>query len=393
MRKFKLIGGTVLTPIRALAGAEVAVEEGKIVSVGPRDAATDAGADILDAGGCFVAPGFIDMHVHGGGGYDFMDATVEAFHGAARMHALHGTATLLPTSLASGDEALLAMIAAYREAVRAPWQGAAMPGLHLEGPYFSPSQAGAQEPGAIAPPDPRRTARILAAAQGSVLRWSSAPELPGSMEFAREMRERGILLSIGHSDAREEVVAEAIENGYSHLTHFYSCMSTIVREKSYRFAGIIECGYLYPELTVELIADGRHLPASLLRLAYQSMGTRRVALVTDALRGAGMPEGESVIGSLKEGRKCIIEDGVAKLPDRSAFAGSVATADRLVRNMVRMAGAPLLDAVKMMSLTPARIMGFRDRGILAPGYRADIVCLDADLRAVKTFVGGEMVKN
>ena len=392
MRKRKLIGGTVLTPIRALAGAEIAVENGKIVSVGPRDAATDAGAEIVDVGGLWVAPGFIDLHVHGGGGYDFMDATVEAFHGAARMHALHGTTTLLPTSLASGDEALLDMIHAYQDAVRAPWVGAAMPGLHLEGPYFSLAQAGAQAPDAITPPDPERTARILKAAQGSILRWSSAPELPGSMEFAREMRERGILLSIGHSDARESVVAEAIENGYTHLTHFYSGMSTIVREKSYRFPGIVESGYLYPELTVEIIADGCHLPASLLRLVYQSMGTRRVALVTDALRGAGMPEGESIIGSLKEGRRCIVEDGVAKLPDRSAFAGSVATTDRLVRNMVQLAGAPLQDAVKMMSLTPARILGFQDRGMLAVGYRADIVCLDAGLHAVKTFVGGEVVE-
>lgn len=392
MRKRKLIGGTVLTPIRALTGAEIAVENGKIVSVGPRDAATDAGAEIFDVGGLWVVPGFIDMHVHGGGGYDFMDATVEAFHGAARMHALHGTTALLPTSLASGDEALLDMIHAYRNAVRVPWVGAAMPGLHLEGPYFSLAQAGAQAPDAITPPDPKRTARILEAAQGSVLRWSSAPELPGSMEFAREVRERNILLSIGHSDARESVVAEAIENGYTHLTHFYSGMSTIVREKSYRFPGIVESGYLYPELTVEIIADGCHLPASLLRLVYQSMGTRRVALVTDALRGAGMPEGESIIGSLKEGRRCIVEDGVAKLPDRSAFAGSVATTDRLVRNMVQLAGAPLQDAVKMMSLTPARIMGFKDRGMLAAGYRADITCLDAGLHAVKTFVGGEAVE-
>ena len=392
MRKRKLIGGTVLTPIRALTGAEIAVENGKIVSVGPRDAATDAGAEIFDVGGLWVVPGFIDMHVHGGGGYDFMDATVEAFHGAARMHALHGTTTLLPTSLASGDEALLDMIHAYQDAVRVSWVGAAMPGLHLEGPYFSLAQAGAQAPDAITPPNPKRTARILKAAQGSILRWSSAPELPGSMEFAREMRKRGILLSIGHSDARESVVAEAIENGYTHLTHFYSGMSTIVREKSYRFPGIVESGYLYPELTVEIIADGCHLPASLLRLVYQSMGTRRVALVTDALRGAGMPEGESIIGSLKEGRRCIVEDGVAKLPDRSAFAGSVATTDRLVRNMVQLAGAPLQDAVKMMSLTPARILGFQDRGMLAAGYRADIVCLDAGLHAVKTFVGGEVVE-
>ena len=388
----KLVGGTVITPIRELADAEIAVEDGKIVSVGPRDAATDAGAEIFDVGGLWVVPGFIDMHVHGGGGYDFMDATVEAFHGAARMHALHGTTTLLPTSLASGDEALLDMIHAYQDAVRVSWVGAAMPGLHLAGPYFSLAQAGAQAPDAITPPDPERTARILKAAQGSILRWSSAPELPGSMEFAREMRKRGILLSIGHSDARESVVAEAIENGYTHLTHFYSGMSTIVREKSYRFPGIVESGYLYPELTVEIIADGCHLPASLLRLVYQSMGTRRVALVTDALRGAGMPEGESIIGSLKEGRRCIVEDGVAKLPDRSAFAGSVATTDRLVRNMVQLAGAPLQDAVKMMSLTPARILGFQDRGMLAVGYRADIVCLDAGLHAVKTFVGGEVVE-
>lgn len=167
------------------------------------------------------------------------------------------------------------------------------------------------------------------------------------MEFAREMRERGILLSIGHSDAREEVVAEAIENGYSHLTHFYSCMSTIVREKSYRFAGIIECGYLYPELTVELIADGRHLPASLLRLAYQSMGTRRVALVTDALRGAGMPEGESVIGLLEGGAEVHHRGRRGKAARPFGLCRERCHSGPVGAQYGAHGGAPLLDAVKM----------------------------------------------
>lgn len=389
--RLKITGGQVLTPMRLLCGHEIVLSEGRIASVAPRDPSTDPGYTIISAEGHTVIPGLIDLHVHGGGGHDFMDATREAFHGTAYMHAKHGATTLVPTSLASPKDALLSMVHAYHQAVGSPYEGANMPGLHLEGPYFSLAQAGAQDPSYITPPVQRDYDEIIKAGGGKILRWSSAPELEGGLAFGRLLRDLHILPAIGHSDAEDTVVAEAIENGYTHLTHLYSGMSTIVRKKSYRFPGVVESAYLYPELTVEIIADGCHLPASLLRLVYQSLGTRRVALITDALRGAGMPEGESILGSLKTGRPCIIEDGVAKLPDRSAFAGSVSTADRLVRNMVTLAGVPLMDAVKMMTTTPAAIMGFAKKGLLAPGYDADLVFLDDGLRAARTMVGGRFV--
>lgn len=391
-KRIKIIGGTVITPMRQLSGYEVVIAGGVIESVTPRDAATDAGCEMIDAAGHTVVPGLIDLHVHGGGGHDFMDATVEAFHGAAYMHARHGTTTLLPTSLSCPTGDLLEMIAAYRQAVALPWEGANMPGLHLEGPYFSPAQAGAQDMACITPPVADDVAAILAAAQGCILRWSSAPELPGAMPFARKLRANGILNAIGHSDADDTVVAEAVENGYTHITHLYSGMSTITRRASYRYPGVIECAYMYPELTAEIIADGHHLPVSLLRLVIQSLGTHRVALITDALRGAGMPEGPSTLGGHKSGKPCIIEGGVAKLPDRSAFAGSVATADTLLRQVVQQAGIPLQDAVKMMTMTPAAIMGFSHKGIIAPGMDADIVFLDEAIHTARTMISGRFIQ-
>ncbi len=390
MKTFTIAGGRLLTPMRELSGSMLTVEDGIITYVGRYDPDRTAGP-VIDACGQYIAPGFIDLHTHGGGGHDFMDGTADAFAGAARAHAAHGTTTLLPTSLACSDEELLAMFEVFRGLQGEKAGGASMPGLHLEGPFFADSQRGAQDPRYIGPPDPARYERILEKGEGLILRWSAAPELPGGMEFGRVLRSRGILASIGHSDATDAVACEALENGYTHLTHLYSGMSGLVRIKSYRYPGLIESAYLFEEFTAEIIADGCHLPASLLRHCYRSLGTGRLALITDSMRGAGMPDGESILGSLRDGQPCIIEDGVAKLPDRSAFAGSVATADRLVRNMHTLAGASMLDAVKMMTMTPAKIMGMRDRGMLTPGYRGDIVLFDRTVHVSRTIVAGETV--
>lgn len=175
-----------------------------------------------------------------------------------------------------------------------------------------------------------------------------------------------------------------------HVTHLYSCMSTITRRNAYRYAGALEAAYMMDDMTVEIIADGVHLPASLLKYVCKFKGPDKIALVTDSMRGAGMPEGETILGSLKDGQRVIIEDGVAKLPDRSAFAGSVATADRLVRTIVSLAGVQLADAVKMMTLTPARIMKVDDcKGSLAVGKDADIVIFDEEINVKTTIIGGK----
>lgn len=390
MSGYTIAGARIVTPMRILQDGMAVVEEGVLTYVGPYDVQKKRG-EVLDAGGLYLSPGFIDLHTHGAGGHDFMDGTAEAFLGAARTHAAHGTTCLLPTSLSSSDEELYGMFETYRAALPQNTHGAWMPGLHLEGPFFSPAQSGAQDPRYITPPDPQRYERILKAGKGLILRWSSAPELPGAMAFSRRLRQEGILSAIGHSDATDAVACEAIENGYSHLTHLYSGMSGLVRIRSYRYPGLIESAFLFDEFTAEIIADGCHLPASLLRHCYRALGTNRLCLVTDSMRGAGMPDGESILGSLKNGQPCIIEDGVAKLLDRSAFAGSVATADRLVRNMRDLAGAPLTDAVKMMTMTPARIMGFERKGVLAPGKDADLVLFDEGIQIQRTIRGGETI--
>ncbi len=387
----KIINGRLITPYRILEGWELTLEGGVIALVGPREGQRDGHCRLLDAKGRYVAPGFIDLHTHGGGGYDFMDGTVEAFRGAAQAHACHGTTSLMPTSLAASDEEMEKLFTCYARVKTEGTGGANLLGLHLEGPYFAWNQRGAQDPRYLRCPDPEHYGTMLRRGQGMIARWSAAPELPGALAFGRTLREAGILASMGHSDATDEEVLAAMENGFTHITHLYSTMSTITRRDGYRYPGLLESAYLFPGLTAEIIADGCHVPPRLLRQAYLALGPERLCLVTDSMRAAGQGDGPSLLGSRSNGQACLVEDGVAKLPDRSAFAGSVATADRLVRTMVQQAGVPLCDAVRMMTLTPARIAGIPHKGLLSAGYDGDIVIFDEAIRVDKTLVGGQCV--
>ncbi len=348
------------------------------------------GATVIDAGGQYVSAGFVDIHTHGGGDSDFLDNTAEAFLTAARLHAQHGTTTLLPTATSGTPEETVTILGVMDEVASLEHDGADMPGIHFEGPYFSPEQCGAQDPDKVRAPDPAEYERVLSLSN-RILRWSAAPELAGSQAFAAALKAHGVLPAIGHSNADYDEVVEAADWGFTHVTHLYSCCSTVHRRNAYRYAGIVEAAYLLPQLTVEIIADGVHLPPPLLQQVYRFIGPDRTALVTDSMRGAGMPNGESVLGGRVGGLSVIIEDGVAKLPDRSAFAGSVATMERLIKNMVQLAGATLADAVKMATETPARIMGLCDRGTLDIGKRADIVLFDDTFRVMRTIVGGRTV--
>ncbi|MDY2792987.1 MAG: N-acetylglucosamine-6-phosphate deacetylase [Eubacteriales bacterium] len=383
----KIINGRLIRSGRVQDGLNVILEDGRIAEVTARDLPSDT---VIDARGQYVSPGFIDIHTHGGGDADFMDGTPEAFLTAAELHARFGTTTLVPTATSGTAEEMSGMEAAFEQALSKNERGADMPGLHLEGPYFSMAQRGAQDPKYVRNPDPAEYLPILARSR-HILRWSAAPELPGALEFGRELKRRGILAAIGHTDADYDQVVAAAQAGYSHVTHLYSCMSTVHRKNAFRYAGVVEAAYLLDELTVEVIADGVHLPASLLQFVYRFKGPDKIALVTDSMRGAGMPDGLSVLGSRKNGQQVLIEDGVAKLMDRSAFAGSVATTDRLVRNMIRLGGASLPDAVKMATETPARIMGFADRGRLEAGLRADLVFFDDEIRVSRTMAAGRTV--
>lgn len=338
--------------------------------------------------GLYLSHGFIDIHCHGGGGADFMDGTEEAWRTAARLHLTHGTTCMTPTTLSATREELLRAFEIFYRCRDDIQDGARMLGLHLEGPYFSHSQAGAQDPAHMRDPDPEEAEEMLTACP-DIVRWSLAPELPGALEMGRALTERGVLAAIGHSDATYAQVKESIEAGFSHITHLYSACSTITRVSGFRRGGVVEAAYVLDGLTSEIIADGCHLPPELLQMAYRFIGPKRLCLITDAMRAAGQTGGESILGSLENGQRVIIEDGVAKMPDRTSFAGSVCTADRLVRNMVRLAGASLPDAVEMVTATPARIIGKQDvTGLVAPGRKADLVLFDEDIHVKKVWTDG-----
>jgi N-acetylglucosamine-6-phosphate deacetylase len=386
----KICNGQIITPYRIIPQGTIVVKDGIItlVSEGNPEA---PGAIEIDAQGKYIAPGFIDLHVHGGGGHDFMDGSETAFIKAAEKHAEHGTTAMFPTTVAGDMDELKEILSLYEKANLNNTNGAHFLGMHLEGPYFAKSQAGAQNPIYIKNPDPMEYKDIIEKFP-FIKRWSSAPELEGSNAFGKYLVSKGILPAIAHTDAIYEEVLEAFENGYSLITHLYSAMSGVTRRNAYRYAGVVESAYIIDEMNVEVIADGCHLPAPLLKLIYKIKGPGRIALITDGMRSAGMPDGESIIGSLKRGMKVIIEDGVAKLPDRTAFAGSVATTDRLVRNMINLAGAPLIEAVRMATSTPASIIGISDKkGSLLEGKDADIVIFDDNITIDTTIVNGKII--
>ncbi len=391
-QQLKIYNGQIITTSGIINGGCVLITNGTITAVSEKN--IDAPGSIeIDAGGKYISPGFIDIHIHGGAGHDFMDNTVEAFLAIAKLHARHGTTAMLPTTLTSSKEDLLETLRIYEIADQQNVNGSQFIGMHLEGPYFALNQCGAQDSRYIRNPDPQEYKEILSGTS-VIKRWSAAPELPGAIEFGKYVTSKGVLAAIAHTDAIYEEVVTAFENGYTLATHLYSGMSGVTRRNAYRYAGVIESAYLIDNMDVEIITDGIHLPVPLLKLVYKIKGLGKTALITDAMRAAGMPEGDSVLGSLKNGLKVIVEDGVAKLPDRSAFAGSVATFDRLVRNMVKMADIPLLEAVQMASATPAKIMKIGDKkGSVAVGMDADIVIFDADINVEMTMVKGKIVFN
>lgn len=393
MKKRTIIrNGKIIFPEKIEDNLTIVCEDGIIAEIAASPNIIDDEYDtVIDAQHNYVSPGFIDIHTHGGGGHDFMDGTVEAYLGAAEMHARHGTTSLLPTTLTSTTEELLKTFEIYREAKQNNKKGAKFLGLHLEGPYFAYNQRGAQDPKYLRNPEPDEYNMILAATD-DIARWSLAPELNGALEFGQALTKRKILPAIAHSDAIYEEVVPAFEAGFTLATHLYSGMSTITRRNAYRYAGVVESAYLLDGMDVEIIADGVHLPKPLLQFVYKFKGPDKTALCTDSMRGAGMPDGESILGSLDKGQRVIIEDGVAKLPDRTAFAGSVATTDRLVRTMVDLAEVPLVDAVKMMTLTPARIMGIdQETGSIRQGKKADLVIFDNNIHVSHTILEGNVI--
>jgi len=382
----KISNAKVITE-KEILKKDIYISDGKILDVTDNELFFDKE---INAQGNYVSPAFIDTHIHGADGCDFLDGEAGDYIKIAEAVAKHGAGTIFPTITSSDWDKMKKSFEAFKEAQKINHNGANMLGLHLEGPYFSPNQAGAQDPDKIRFFDKNEYEKILDITD-DIIRWTGAPELPGSKEFGKTLLKKGIFACIGHSDADSECVGEAFKNGFTHVTHLYSCTSTVHRKNAYRYAGIVEAAYLNDDMSVEIIADGIHLPADLLKLVYKIKGADKTVLITDSMRGAGLPDGESILGSKDDGLKVIIEDGVAKLPDRSCFAGSVAFCDRLVRNMIKMAEVDIIDAVKMITLTPARIFNIKNKGRIEKGYDADIVIFDDDIDIKTTIINGKTV--
>ena len=386
----KIANGKIILPKEILCGYSLYFENGKIIAITTDKLPFDKE---IDACGNYVSAGFIDIHVHGGGGYDFMDGGSDAIINVANFHLKTGTTSIMPTSLACSTEVLVGFLKNLRFAMTSEKLFGTILGAHLEGPYFSLNQAGAQNPEYIIDPKVQDYKMILREFGDIICRWSFAPERKGSAEFCEALVKAGVYPSVGHSDAVFEDIKAVYEKGCRTVTHLYSGMSTITRKDGYRKLGVIESAYLLDDMMVEIIADGKHLPPELLQMIVKCKAEEKICLVTDAMRAAGTDVKESFLGKRGEEMPCIIDDDVAKLPDKTAFAGSIATADRLVRTMVKQAKLNVETAVSMMTKVPAKIFNLKNKGELKAGFDADIVILDDNIDIVKVIAKGKEYVN
>ena len=378
----QLINARILTPQGWLKDGSVLIRDGKILEVTNCDLAV-IGAQLIDVKGMYVLPGGVEIHVHGGGGRDFMECTEDAFRGAVETHMKYGTTSIFPT-LSSSTVPMIEQAAETCTRLMAEKDSPIL-GLHLEGHYLNMAMAGGQLPENIKNPDPNEYIPIVENLH-CIKRWDAAPELPGAMQFGKYITAKGILASVAHTQAEFEDIRTAYEAGYTHATHFYNAMPGFHKRREYKYEGTVESIYLMDDMTVEVVADGIHVPPTILRLVYKIKGVERMCAITDALACAASDSKEAF------DPRVIIEDGVCKLADHSALAGSVATMDRLIRTMVQKADIPLADAARMVSETPARIMGVFDRkGSLQKGKDADIIVMDEDLNVRAVWAMGNLV--
>lgn len=381
----QIINGRILTPQGWLRNGSVILRDGKILEVTNCDLAV-IGAELIDAKGMYVVPGFIEMHVHGGGGADFQEGTEEAFRTAVKAHAKYGTTSIFPTLSSSTVPMIEKAVETCNKLMKEP--DSPIMGLHLEGHYLNPNKAGAQMPEWLKNPDPNEYIPVVEHSD-CLARWDAAPELPGALQFGKYCAEKGVLPSIAHTNAEYSDVRSAFEVGFTHVTHFYNAMPGFHNKQGYKYEGTVESVYLIDDMTIECVADGIHVPPTILRMAYKVKGVERMALITDALAPAAAPKDAKAYDS-----RVYVEDGVCKLTGSGALAGSCATADRLIRTMVQQADVPLEDAVKMITDTPAHIMGIQGRkGTLSRGKDADIVVLDDKLKVRCVWQMGKIIEN
>ncbi|MBR1950000.1 MAG: N-acetylglucosamine-6-phosphate deacetylase [Bacteroidales bacterium] len=380
----QIINGKIHTPQGWLKNGSVIINDNKILEVSNCDLAV-VGAKIVDARGMYIVPGGVEIHVHGGGGRDFMEGTEDAFRTAVDAHMQHGTTSIFPT-LSSSSIPMIRAAAQTTEKLMAEKDSPIL-GLHLEGHYFNMKMAGGQIPEYIKNPDPNEYIPLLEETN-CIKRWDASPELPGALQFGKYVSSKGILVSVAHTQAEFDDIMAGYEAGYTHATHFYNAMPGFHKKNEYKYEGTVESIYLMDDMTVEAIADGIHVPPTILRLIYKVKGVEKTALITDALACAASDSKTAF------DPRVIIEDGVCKLADRSALAGSIATMDRLIQTMTFKAEVPLFDVCRMISETPAKIMGVYDRkGSLERGKDADILLLDKNLDVKAVWAMGKLVKN
>lgn len=354
---------------------------GKIVEITQEEKPVETAYDFT---GKYISAGFIDMHTHGASGYAFMNSTVDDVVKGCDYHLAHGTTSIVPTVSAGEFETMKQAVINIHKA-KGKTKGNIL-GVHLEGPYLSEKQAGAQCPVFITPPRKQDYESLVEEYGESISRWTYAPENDENGEFCKYLTSHNIIASAGHTDAKYADMQVAIDNGCNLITHLYSCTSTVTRDHGFRSLGVIESAYLRDELYVEIIADGKHLPPELIKMILKIKGTDRVALITDSLEIAGTDITEGVMS----GTEFIVEDGVCKLKDRSAFAGSVATADCLIRTLVNECGVTIPTAVKMLTEVPAKILKV-NKGKMEKGYDADVIVFDEKINITDIFVGEEKV--
>lgn len=380
----QIVNGRILTPKGWLEGGSVIIEDNKIKAVSNIDLHI-VDAEIIDAKGCYVVPGGIDLHTHGGGGRDFIEGSEDAFRAAVNAHMKHGTTTIYPTLSSSTIPSIEAACQVCQKLMAE--ENSPVLGLHIEGSYINPKQAGAQNPVLIKAPLPDEYETLLNK-YSCIKRWDVAPELQGSVEFITECRKHGVLTALTCTCATYEDVVAAHDAGLSHAAHFYNAMPVVYKEHEFKVPGTVESVYALQDMTVEVIADGIHVPPVMLNVVYQIKGVEKTALITDSLAYAASE------GNVSSEPSVILEDGVCKLADHSALAGSIATMDVLIRTCIHRAEIPMVDVFRMVSETPAKIMGIFDRkGSIEEGKDADIMMFDDDIDLTYVMQMGNVVTN
>ncbi len=385
--RFALTNGRIVTTDNVLSGKAVVVDGANIQGIADLGS---LGSDVkqIDVGGRYVTPGLIDLHTHGAMGHSFNEPTQEAFKAITEENARRGVTALLATVATAPIEEMITCFQFARTWMSQPREGARVLGVHAEGPYINLAFKGALDPKNVRNPDDG-TPDLLLAHHDVIRIMAFAPELPGALELTARLASLGIVPSAGHSAARDSDVIAAMGRGLRHITHVWSAQSTTVREGPYRKPGLLEASLTFDGLSVEMICDNKHLPPTLMKLGYKCIGPERLSVISDATTGAGLPNGTRFrMGQMEY----VVDDGVGMMLDHSAFAGSATLVNQMVPILTNVVGIPLANAIRMLTLTPARVIGEDNRkGSLAAGKDADLAIFEDDFTAWRTMIAGQWI--